>query len=88
MGTTGIFLTTPGGNAFWHPCKDAKTGFREMNEAAFVYGAAWGHPETKVEFGTDDGKGKFVASEVIKTGWDVQKEAKEADAPPPIPKAK
>lgn len=65
---TGIVLTTPGGNRFWYPCPDAKTGFREMSTIPYTYGAAWKHPETTLEFGTDDGT-TFTASEVIHTGW-------------------
>lgn len=56
---TGILLTTPGKNRFWHPCEDADQGLAEMAEAHAGdnrYGAAWGHPETVIEFGSDDGQ--------------------------------
>jgi hypothetical protein len=53
---TGIMLTTPGGTKYWHPCKDAETGLREMASQAFVYGTAWDDKRTVKEFGTSDGK--------------------------------
>lgn len=52
---TGIMLTTPGGNRFWHPCRDAAQGLAEMGAVAFTYGAAWDHPATVVEYGVSDG---------------------------------
>jgi len=53
---TGLVLTTPGGTRYWVPCPDAETGLRDMEQAAFVYGAAWTDERTTVDFGTDDGK--------------------------------
>lgn len=59
---TGIMLTTPGGNRFWHPCPDAEKGYQEMASVPWLYGKAWEHPDTVVEFGTSDGK-TFTASQ-------------------------
>ena len=55
MITTGILLTCPHGVKFWHPCPDPDAGYRQMAAVAFTYGQYWDHPETRVEFGSDDG---------------------------------
>lgn len=65
---TGIMLTTPGKNRFWHPCEDAERGLQEMAEGHAQdnrYGAAWDHAATVIEFGTDDGT-RFTASRRMK----------------------
>ena len=62
---TGILLTTPGQkNRFWVPCRDAQAGLKEMSQAAWLYGAAWNHPDTVIEFGTVDGN-EFLATEQL-----------------------
>lgn len=66
---TGILLTTPGKNRFWYPCEDAKTGLAEMADAhagANMYGKAWGHADTRIEFGSVDPEtNKFTLLEHI-----------------------
>lgn len=63
MQRTGIVLTTPGGNRFWHGCRDAAAGYKEMASISWTYGAAWEHADTVVEFGTVDGAGNFIPAE-------------------------
>lgn len=67
---TGIMLTAPGGSKFWHPCRDAQTGLREMESIKFTYGLAWGHPATTVEFGSVSGD-EFTPSQTLKAKSDV-----------------
>lgn len=81
---TGILLTTPGKNRFWHPCEDPERGLQEMAEghaAANTYGAAWDHPATVIEFGTDDGK-QFTASRLLRGPEPVKVETPAAEAEP------
>lgn len=66
---TGILLTTPGGNRFWHKCQDAAAGVREMDaihDETGVYGPNYRHAGTAVEFGTVDAKGVFEASQRLR----------------------
>lgn len=66
---TGILLTGPRGGKYFHPCKDAKSGLAEMAGAAFVYGAAWKHPDSTVEFVREEADGTATVLETVETGW-------------------
>lgn len=85
---TGIVLTTPGKNRFWHSCANAVDGLREMEEGHAAdnrYGKAWDDPATVIEFGTDDGKA-FTATERIRPKPEVKDEDEE-DSPEATPLA-
>lgn len=83
----GLLLTAPKGSRFWHACADPETGLAEMKvmqESVGYYGAAWGHPETQIEWGDDDGR-TFTVEAVIRKA---KRPAAAGEALDPTAKAK